>query len=139
MFKTKGGRTVYGGGGIMPDVFVAQDTTGYSDYYSNVVRKSLVNKFSFKYVDKKRPDFSGMKSHGDITRYLDADNVLSQFYDYAAKNGVKRDNTLSRPARNQMRNALYGNIIYDAMEMQDYITFINLSDPTVTRAIDLLR
>lgn len=139
VFKTKGGRTVYGGGGIMPDVFVAQDTTGYSDYYSNVVRKSLVNKFSFKYVDKKRSDFSGMKTHSDITGYLDADNVLNQFYDYAARNGVKRDNTLSRPARKQMRNALYGNIIYDALEMQDYITFINLSDPTVIRAIDILK
>ena len=123
----------------MPDIFVAQDTTGYSKYYSNVVRKSLVNKFSFKYVDKKRSDFSGMKTHSDITGYLDTDNVLNQFYDYAARNGVKRDNTLSRPARKQMRNALYGNIIYDALEMQDYITFINLSDPTVIRASDILK
>ena len=123
----------------MPDVFVAQDTTGYSDYYSNVVRKSLVNKFSFKYVDKKRPEFKDMSNHSEISRYLDSDNVLSQFYDYAARNGVKRDHTLNKPARDQMRNALYGNIIYDALEMQDYITFINLSDPTVKKAIEVLK
>ena len=139
VYKTKGGRTVYGGGGIMPDVFVAQDTTGYSTYYSNVVRKSLVNKFSFKYVDGKRSEFASLKTYADIEKYLDADNVLNSFYDYAAQNGVKRDYTLSAPARKQMRNALYGNIIYDALDMQDYISFINLSDPTVIKAIETLR
>ena len=139
VYKTKGGRTVYGGGGIMPDVFVAQDTTGYSDYYSNVVRKSLVNKFSFKYVDGRRSEFSKLKTYAEIEDYLDADNVLNKFYDYAAKNGVKRDRSLTAPARKQMRTYLYGNIIYDALDMQDYISFINLTDPTVTKAIEVLK
>ncbi len=139
VYKTKGGRTVYGGGGIMPDVFVAQDTTGYSTYYTNVVRKSLINKYSFKYVDGRRTEFAELKTYADIERYLDADNVLSKFYDYAAKNGIKRDNTLNAPARKFMRNALYGNIIYDALEMQDYISFINLTDPAVNKAIEILK
>ena len=139
VFKTKGGRTVYGGGGIMPDIFVAQDTTGYSQYYSDVVRKSLVNKYSFKYVDDRRAEFSKFKTYSDIVDYLDADNVLSKFYDYAARNGVKRDNSLSAPARKQMRTYLYGNIIYDALDMQDYISFINLTDPTIDKAIEVLK
>ncbi len=139
VYKTKGGRTVYGGGGIMPDVFVAQDTTGYSNYYSNVVRKSLINKFSFKYVDGKRSEFSKFKAYSEMEEYLDADNVLTKFYDYAAKNGVKRDKSLTTPARKQMRTALYGNIIYDALDMQDYISFINLTDPTVSKAIEVLK
>lgn len=139
VYKTKGGRTVYGGGGIMPDVFVAQDTTGYSNYYSNVVRKSLINKFSFKYVDGKRSEFSKFKAYSEMEEYLDADNVLTKFYDYAAKNGVKRDRSLTTPARKQMRTALYGNIIYDALDMQDYISFINLTDPTVSKAIEVLK
>lgn len=139
VYTTKGGRTVYGGGGIMPDVFVAQDTTGYSVYYSNVVRKSLINQYSFKYVDSRRSDFAGLKTYADVENYLDADNVLTKFYDYAAKNGVKRDHSLSLPARKQMRTALYGNIIYDALDMQDYISFINLSDPAVTKAVEILK
>ena len=139
VFKTKGGRTVYGGGGIMPDIFVAQDTTGYSQYYSDVVRKSLVNKYSFKYVDDRRAEFSKFKTYSDIVDYLDADNVLSKFYDYAARNGVKRDNSLSAPARKQMRTYVYGNIIYDALDMQDYISFINLTDPTIDKAIEVLK
>lgn len=138
VFKTKGGRTVYGGGGIMPDIFVAQDTTGYSQYYSDVVRKSLINKFSFKYVDGKRTELAKLKSYSDIVSYLEADNVLSQFYDYAAKNGVKRTR-LSVSARDQLQTALYGNIIYDAMDMEDYIAFINQTDPTVIKAIEVLK
>ena len=139
VYTTKGGRTVYGGGGIMPDVFVAQDTTGYSDYYSKVVRKSLVNKFSFKYVDGKRSTFAGLKTYAEIEDYLDVDNVMEKFYDYAARNGVKRDSSLSAQARKQMRTVLYANIIYDALDMQDYISFINLTDPAISKAIEVLK
>lgn len=139
VYTTKGGRTVYGGGGIMPDIFVAQDTTGYSDYYSSVVRKSLVNKYSFRYVDENRKTFSSLKTYSDIEKFLDSNNVLGKFYDYAAKNGVKKDNSLSAPALRQMRTALYGNIIYDALDMEDYISFINLTDPTVLKAIETLK
>lgn len=138
VFKTKGGRTVYGGGGIMPDVFVAQDTTGFSQYYSNVIRKSLTNKFSFKYVDSHRKEISALKTAKDIENYLDRNGVLNQFYDFAAKNGVKKDNTLSAAARKQMRTALYSNIIYDALDMQDYVSFINQTDPAVRKAIEAL-
>lgn len=138
IFTTKGGRIVYGGGGIMPDIFVAQDTTGYSKYYSDVVRKSLINKFSFRYVDGHRKEFQELKTARDIEKYLDNQKVLSQFYDYAAKNGVKRDYSLSAPALKQMRTALYGNIIYDALDMQDYVSFFNLTDPAVLKAIEAL-
>lgn len=123
----------------MPDIFVAQDTTGYSKYYSDVVRKSLVNKFSFKYVDGRRKEFSELKTAADVESYLDRNKVLNQFYDYAAKNGVKRDYSMSSKALTQMRTVLYGNIIYDALDMQDYISFINLSDPTVSKAIEVLK
>ena len=138
IFTTKGGRTVYGGGGIMPDIFVAQDTTGYSKYYSDVVRKSLINKFSFRFVDSHRKEFQEFKTADDIEKYLDSQRVLNQFYEYAAKNGVKRDYSLSAPALKQMRTALYGNIIYDALDMEDYISFFNLTDPAVLKAIEAL-
>ena len=139
VYTTKGGRKVYGGGGIMPDIFVAQDTTGNSKYYTNVVRKSLINKFSFKYVDSNRSAFSELKTYSDVEKYLDRKNVLAQFYEFASRNGVKRDASLNAAARKQMRTALYSNIIYDALEMQDYIEFINLSDPAVLKAIETLK
>ena len=139
VYTTKGGRIVYGGGGIMPDIFVAQDTTGYSTYYSTVVRKSLVNKFSFKYVDANRATFSDFKTYQEVESYLDKKNVLNRFYEFADKNGVKRDERMTKPALNQMRQALYANIIYDALDMQDYIAFINNTDPAVAKAIEVLK
>ena len=138
VFTTKGGRTVYGGGGIMPDIFVPQDTSGYSQYYAEVVRKSLVNKFAFRYVDSHRNDFSSFQSASEIAAFLDRNNVLSQFYDYASRNGVKSSHNLSGPALKQMRTTLYGNIIYDSLDMQDYISFFNETDVTVQRAISIL-
>ena len=123
----------------MPDIFVAQDTTGYSKYYSDVVRKSLINKFSFKYVDTNRSKFSELKTYTDVEKYLDSRNVLNKFYEFAEKNGIKRDRSMSQQALKQMRTALYSNIIYDALDMQDYISFINLSDPAVQKAIEVLK
>ena len=123
----------------MPDIFVAQDTTGYSKYYSDVVRKSLVNKFSFRFVDSHRKEFQEFKTAGEIEKYLDSQRVLNQFYEYAANNGVKRDYSLSAAALKQMRTALYGNIIYDALDMEDYISFFNLTDPAIQKAIEALK
>ena len=139
VFTTKGGRKVYGGGGIMPDIFVAQDTTGNSKFYTDVMRRSLVNKFSFKYVDTNRNKFSEFKTYNEIETYLDSKNVLNKFYEFAAKNGIKKDNSMSAQAKKLIRTALYGNIIYDALEMQDYISFINLTDPAVQKAIEVLK
>ena len=139
VFTTKGGRTVYGGGGIMPDVFVAQDTTGASKYYTEVVRKSLVNKFAFTYVDSRRSTFRDITTLDAVESYLDRDNVMEQFFTYAAKNGVRRDPGLKAAAMDQMRLAVYGSIIYDAMEMEDYIEFFNRTDVAVLRAVEELK
>lgn len=139
VYKTKGGREVYGGGGIMPDYFVAQDTTGYSAYYETVVRKSLVNKFSFRYVDRNRSKLAEFTTSADMAAYLDRTGVLEQFYTYAAENGVKRSTNLSASAKRQMRHVLLSNIIYDAMEMDEYVQFFNTDDPTLGKAIEVLK
>ena len=139
VYTTKGGRTVYGGGGIMPDIFVAQDTTGASKFYTEVARKSLVNKFSFKYVDTNRKKLSEFKTYPEVESYLDSKNVMAKFYEFAAKNGIKKDNSMSAKAVKQMRTALYANIIYDALDMQDYISFLNLTDPAVQKSVEVLK
>jgi len=137
-FTTKGGRTVYGGGGITPDIFVASDTTGYSEYYATVIRKNLVNRFAFKLVDENRQELSSMDSVDSIEDWLDRNGALRKFYSYAADNGVARDASLSAAAVKQMRTALYCNIIYDAKDMQEYVDYINRTDPAVLKSIDIL-
>ena len=138
-FTTKSGRTVYGGGGITPDIFVATDTTGYSDYYATLVRKSLMNKFSFKLVDENRSEFSAMTDASQLEAWLDRHDIMNRFYRYASEQGSKKDPNLTAPALKQIRTALYCNIIYDAMDMQDYLGFLNSSDITVSKAIETLK
>ncbi len=137
-FTTKGGRTVYGGGGITPDIFVPTDTAGFSQYYSTVVRKNLVNRFSFKLVDDNRAELSAITTVDGMVAWLDRKNVLEDFYRYAQDNGVKRDYSLSAAARKQMRTTVYCNVIYDAMDMQEYIEYLNRDDRAVTAAVEVL-
>lgn len=136
IFKTKAGRTVYGGGGIMPDFFVPQDTIAYSEYYASIVRKSLVNKYAFRYVDSRRNAFSKFEKADEIVSYLDKQNALNNFISYASDNGVKRDSKTSSEAIKQLRILLYANIIYNALDMQEYIRFVNRDDNTVKKAIE---
>lgn len=138
VYKTKNGRTVYGGGGIMPDHFVPQDTIAYSEYYASIVRKSIVNKFSFRYVDGRRTELAKYDSTDKLATYLDNNNVLAQLQQAADKDGVKRDSSATAEAIAQLKRLLYATIIYDAMEMEDYVKYINEDDSTVKKAIEVL-
>ena len=139
IFKTKSGRTVYGGGGIMPDIFVPQDTIAYNEYYSSVIRKSLPNKFSLKYVDTHRQELAKCGSWQALTARIEADNVFSSFLGYVSENGIERPASVPSEAMEQLKRVLYAGIIYDAMEMQDYIAYINTFDSTVKKAIEVLQ
>ncbi|MCT4613393.1 MAG: S41 family peptidase [Marinifilaceae bacterium] len=91
-FTTPGGNIVYGGGGIMPDIFVPVDTTGYSEYFRKLRQKGLVYKFAFEYVDNHRKEFSKLKNYKQIESYLSKIDILTKFVNYAKNKGVKRDN-----------------------------------------------
>lgn len=136
IYKTKSGRTVYGGGGIMPDIFVPQDTIAYSEYYVSIVRKSLMSKYAFRYVDNRRNEFSKFEKADDIVAYLDKQNAFDNFISYVSENGVIRDNKTSAEAIKQLKTILYATIIYNALDMQEYIRFINRDDSTVKKAIN---
>lgn len=89
----RNGRTVYGGGGIMPDRFVALDTTGTSKYSRQLLAKGLYNSFCINYIDENRKALK--KSYKSEDAFVDKfdvnDAMLKQFCDYAAKEGVEFD------------------------------------------------
>lgn len=122
----------------MPDVFVPQDTIAYNEYYTSIVRKSLPNKFSLKYVDSHRKELSTLKSWKEVASYLDKEKVFDSFLKYAADNGIKRTGPFPAEASEQLERVLYSGIIYDAMDMEDYMAYINTFDVTVKKAIDIL-
>src|SRR5438105_13809747 len=91
-FKTAGGKTVYGGGGIMPDIFVPIDTTFRSSYLNKVSYKGIISDFAFNYTDKHRSEFSNYKNAGDFDRnFVLSPSILVSFADYAQKQGLEKN------------------------------------------------
>ena len=87
-FYTAGGRKVYGGGGIIPDVFVPIDTTGYTDYIADCNRKSLIIKYANKVSDLHRAELRSLKDIGSVRRFVDGLNLKDGFIAYSKENGL---------------------------------------------------
>ena len=138
VFTTRSGRKVYGGGGIMPDEFVPQDTIPYNEFYSAVIRKSLVNKFSLKYVDANRQELAAISGWKDMVSHLDRKGVFASLLAYIADEGVGRTADIPAECMEQLQRLLYSGVIYDAMDMEEYIAYINTFDSTVSKAIEVL-
>lgn len=89
-FTTPAGKTVYGGGGIMPDLFVPMDTTDITKYYIEVTGRNILYRYTIEYADAHREALNGVHSLGELTALLDADKGLfDDFVRYAARKGVK--------------------------------------------------
>ena len=138
VFRTALGRSVYGGGGIMPDVFVPSDTTGYSVYYNKAVSMGLVNRFSFHYCDQNRKNLEKLPDTELLTAYLGKQNIVEQFVKYAETKGLQRRNLQIAKSRQKLEQALYATIVYDMQNMESYVRYLNQSDPTVQKAIQIL-
>jgi len=90
-FITPGGKVVYGGGGIMPDLFVPADTTGMSVYFMRVRNTSLIYRYSLRYTDENRDAMKQFTTANDLSSYLDKQDLLRKFTSFASSNGVKYD------------------------------------------------
>lgn len=138
-YRTKNGRVVYGGGGIMPDIFVPQDTTGYTSYYAAVAKRRLFTQFPFEYTDQNRQKLAAYTTMEDLYAYLREQDLLEEFVQYASSKGIKRRNNLIRQSRDVMEEILYGNVIYNMLGMQEYVKYLNLTDPVVLKAVEVLQ
>jgi len=136
-YETKKGRTVYGGGGIMPDIFVPMDTTEYSVYYSKIIGKGLTYSFTLDYCDRNRAKLKKLKTANEFIKYLTNKNILKQFTDYATLQGVKRDKKglgISGPLiKTQIMAYITRNMIGD----EGFYSIIQDVDKTLQKAIEI--
>lgn len=139
VFTTKDGRKVYGGGGIMPDVFVPQDTIAYNAYYVAVMNRSLVNKYSLKYVDSHRAELSDLKDWRSVVDYVDRNGLYEDFISYAAAEGVSRPASLPASIVEQLKRLVRSGIMYDLLDIEEYTAYINTLDNTVLKAVEILK
>lgn len=138
IYYTSLGRPVYGGGGIMPDIFVPQDTTGITSYFSMAINRGLTLQFAFQYTDQNRPALQKYETAEDMLKYLKKQNILEKFATFAESKGLKRRNILMYKSQKLFERNLYGNIIYNMLNMEDYLKFLNQTDPTVLKAVEIL-
>lgn len=139
VYHTAIGREVYGGGGIMPDYFVAEDTTLFTTYYTDAAATGLISQFCFEYVDNHRPALQKYQTPDDLLRYLKKQSLIEAFARYADAHDLRRRNNMIVKSKPLFEQAIYGNIIYSMFEMGDYTQYINRSDPTVLKAVELFK
>jgi len=137
-FVTPGGKIVYGGGGIMPDIFVPVDTTAVSDYYNRVRSMGLMYRFAFYYTDKNRAALEQFTTSREIEGYLNDQDILPEFIEYAKGKGVDpsyKDIRISELALHQTVKAYIGRNVIDNIGFYPIIASI---DNTLQVAIDTL-
>lgn len=140
IFKTDAGRVVYGGGGIMPDIFVPNDTAEITSYYLNVLNKGLLQKFSFDFTDRYRAELKNAGSINAMLKVLPPDEeLLVEFVDYAKSNGVPARWYYINISRKLIVKDLKALIARDVFGTSAFYKVNNLTDPTVVRALQEMR
>ncbi|WP_289857987.1 S41 family peptidase [uncultured Muribaculum sp.] len=139
-YTTAGGRKVYGGGGIMPDVFVPNDTTGITSYYVNVFNAGLPQKYAFDYSDKNRDRLSKSTDVKSLLRQLPGDDeILQGFVSYAVANGVPARWYYINISSKIIVNYLKALIVNDILGSGYLYQVTNTQDNTVLKALDEMK
>lgn len=136
IFHTGTGRPVYGGGGIMPDVFVPSDTMGVTSYYIKAVNSGVLRKFAYEYADLNRERLTESRDTEEFLSMLPADGVLLQsFVNYAAAKGVPARWYYINISAPLIVNQIKALIARDIIGMDGYFEIVNSYDPVVQEAL----
>lgn len=128
-FTTQHGRTVYAGGGIIPDIFVPRDTVGITNYYIDVENAGLLQRFAFTYCEKNRNELNKMSDYTQFLRTTPIDNaIIQEFADFAAANGIAPRYYYINQSRQLILNKVKAIIAHDIFGPDAYSAIINRND-----------
>lgn len=137
-YVTPGGKVVYGGGGIMPDVFVPLDTVGINRYFRIVSAKNLIYRYAFSITDSKRATLQKYKTAKDIEAYLNTLGLLKGFEAYARKNNVTPKPGELKASGKIIETQLKAYIARDILDNDGFYPIISEIDNTLQKAIEIL-
>ena len=136
-YQTVGGRTVYGGGGIMPDLFVPGDTVGFSRYLVEVNRKNqYLYDFTFDFMDRHRQETKNIKDYKQLLKYLDRFDLVNEMADYAAARGLKRDEKGIRDSYDVLNSLIKAFIGRHVLDDDGFYPIFYQNDVTIKKAIE---
>ncbi len=137
-YRTPGGKIVFGGGGIMPDIFVPIDTADVTDYLIDVRNRGLLYTFALKFADDNRVFLEKLQEPEEFVRYLNKRNVLSAFVKYAKSKGVDEVPGEIKISEEILKTQLYANITRNILDNKGFYPIIKSIDNTLQKAIAVL-
>lgn len=137
-YKTRLGRTVYGGGGIVPDIFIARDTLGMTSYFKEAYLGGLLFQYAYDFVDRNRNELNKCNDLASVSKYLKKKNIIEGFASYAEKAGLKRRNLMIQSSRNLLTTYISSAIISDVFDDGEAVEYVNQTDAAVLRATSIL-
>ena len=138
-YYTKAGRTVYGGGGIMPDFFIPVDTTGINALYSAILSKNMVMQFAFNYADSNRPVLKQLGETNAIVDYLNTQGVFNQFMQQVREKGISYSSVEFTESKTLLKTQLNALICQYILGDDAFYPVIFKIDQTVNKAVELLQ
>ncbi len=139
-YETKNGRTVYGGGGIMPDVFVPLDTSMNSMYYTDLLRKGVFNTFSLNYLDDHRKELTAKyKTMVDFkSNFMITDAFYNEFLENAKKQGVERNEAGIKTSEKLIKTLLKAYICRGMFNTDGFFYIANDLNPIYLKSVEIL-
>lgn len=133
-------RTVYGGGGIMPDVFVPLDTTQYTDYHRRLVAKGIIPQFALRYVDKNRADLKAQYPDAQkfIKEFTVTDEMLNNLVDAGKAEKVDFDKSQFAKSKEMLRTFVKAAIANDLFSTGAYFQIVNEQNDIYKEALSII-
>ena len=138
VYRTKNGRIVHGGGGIMPDVFVGRDTTLNTPWYNICVNLAYTYQFAYKYTDEHRKELSKYTDWQALEKYLKTKDIIREFVGFAEEKGVEPKEEEIQKSRPLMTRLLHAYIIRDVLGDEGFFPFFERDDEITKKAVELL-
>lgn len=135
-YHTVNGRVVYGGGGITPDIFIAEDTTAMTSYLKEASMSGLILQYAFTYTDDNREKLSKMTDMRRLSDYLKKQQLVEKFVSFAESKGLRRRNLMIRKSYHLLEFYIHSRIIYNILDEQSWMEYINQDDPVIKAALN---
>ena len=137
-YKTSNGRVVYGGGGIMPDIFVPVDTLSNSDYLKKLRNKGIIYKYALEYTDNNRDKLNEFEDYTALAAFLNKQNLLRKFLHFADSNDIKKDEKGLRRSKDVIKTQIKAYIARNILGNEGFYPIIHNIDKTFQEGVKTL-
>lgn len=138
-YTTPGGRTVFGGGGIMPDIYVPYDADNYPDYYNHLLDRGIIFRYAFQYTDTHRQKLSDYTTFADFEKYFTVNKgIFLDFITYAEEKGIGRDEAGIRESEQRIKTLIRAYIARNLFDDDGFYPVYHEIDETFQVAMDYL-